>query len=250
LEDLFDVAWLPGAKRIAYGDISGAISPPPWLTMNEDGSDVRRLSEAAPTFAGSGLRVGWITTSLPSGIAGVSSTEVVGFRILAATRVVRVVRQPVWPEDVTLSPDRHLVAYIVRTGLWAGTIFTAPTRPGPPRPLTYGGKDAAGLTWSPDGKKIAFVRNIALGLGPDLYVINADGRGQRLIAQGIDHAAWSPDGHKLVVASGNKIQIINLRGSTIRSIASGDLSSVAWAPSKNIAYVQDTGDPYQAKCAD
>ena len=55
--------------------------------------------------------------------------------------------------------------------------------------------------WSPDGRRIAFVRGQR-----EIYVMNADGSGQRRLAR---HAttscsapAWSPDGRKIAFVSG------------------------------------------------
>jgi Tol biopolymer transport system component len=45
--------------------------------------------------------------------------------------------------------------------------------------------------WSPDGQKIAFTRR------PNIYVMNADGSNQTLVAQNASQPAWSPDGAKI-----------------------------------------------------
>jgi Tol biopolymer transport system component len=43
--------------------------------------------------------------------------------------------------------------------------------------------------WSPDARKIAFVRNLR---NPNIYVMNADGTGQRRLARNAGWLAWSP----------------------------------------------------------
>ena len=54
--------------------------------------------------------------------------------------------------------------------------------------------------WSPDGQKILFQRR-AKGKNWEIFVINADGSGQRNLTRNRSHdidAAWSPDGRSIV----------------------------------------------------
>ena len=46
--------------------------------------------------------------------------------------------------------------------------------------LTRNPSHDASPAWSPDGRKIAFIRNLR---NPDIYVMNADGSGQRRLAR-------------------------------------------------------------------
>ena len=94
---------------------------------------------------------------------------------------------------------------------------------------------ASDPVWSPDGRKIAFVRlNTRLGV----YVVNADGSGMRNLTpkpMGAAYAApaWSPDGRKIAFASerdGNsEIYLMNADGSGQRSLT------------RNLAYDGDPG---------
>ena len=58
-------------------------------------------------------------------------------------------------------------------------------------------RDAHGPVWSPDGQKIAYTSWKGPPSGkPDLYVMNADGSGQRsLLHAYVSSLAWSP-GHE------------------------------------------------------
>jgi Tol biopolymer transport system component len=58
--------------------------------------------------------------------------------------------------------------------------------------------------WSPDGTKIAFKRKPTKDSVTDLYVMNADGQNEKLLAHDVefqDPPAWSPDGSKIAFAS-------------------------------------------------
>jgi len=66
-------------------------------------------------------------------------------------------------------------------------------------------------TWSPDGKKIAFARLVGGHL--QLYVMNADGSGQRALTHGApDHLdpAWSPDGKTIAFS-----RLVRAHGQTL-----------------------------------
>jgi TolB protein len=97
---------------------------------------------------------------------------------------------PVW------SPDGSRIAFISLEGL---TIMNADGTD--PRVRTVGKEPA----WSPDGARLAFsrVRCVTDICGGDLFVINADGSGERQLVQGspfdtADEPAWSPDGSRIV----------------------------------------------------
>jgi hypothetical protein len=90
--------------------------------------------------------------------------------------------------------------------------------------------------WSPDGKKVVFMRQF-----PDatraIFAINADGTGETLVTYGVD-PAWSPDGQRIVFArlgrdtEGGGIFVANVDGTGEAKIAPGfrDDRSPEWSP--------------------
>jgi Tol biopolymer transport system component len=124
----------------------------------------------------------------------------------------------------------------------------SPPPPAPPPPATPPPAKLVGYydpTWSPDGKRIAFVdRGDVDG---DLYVMNADGTGVKQLTHssyssgdyGARNPSWSPDGRRIAFAYGyDRLSVINPDGSGLRTVVHpGDLPD--WSPKGRwIAYAQ------------
>ena len=86
--------------------------------------------------------------------------------------------------------------------------------------------------WSLDGRKIAFVSERfhgPSGYSYDLYVINADGSGERRLTHDLlaaSYPAWSPDGRKIVYfgrAVYYGTYVVNADGSGQRRLGPGAL---------------------------
>ena len=106
------------------------------------------------------------------------------------------------PSQPALSPDGDRVIYVLRT-LDAGEdrnvdqLWTVPTTGGAPRRLTTGNADTS-PAWSPDGSRIAFVRD------GQLHVLATDGGEPEQVTDlplGAGAPAWSPDGARLAFAA-------------------------------------------------
>lgn len=91
-----------------------------------------------------------------------------------------------------------------------------------------GGLHAA---WSPDGRRIAFLR-LGRAIGSDILVVDVDGGPMRRVAtdsRSSSVPAWSPDSRRIAYASGSGITLMNADGSGKRPfVAFGD--SPAWQP--------------------
>ena len=108
----------------------------------------------------------------------------------------------------------------------------------------FGAGLASDPVWSPDGRKIAFVR-LSNRLG--VYVVNADGSGMRNLTPkpvGTYAApAWSPDGRKIAFVSdrdGNsEVYVMNANGSGQRNLTRNPAfdADPAWSPDgRSIAF--------------
>lgn len=106
--------------------------------------------------------------------------------------------------------------------------------------------------WSPDGRRIAFVRYLSDASGrlddrSGIYVMNADGSGQMQIGKrGDGTPAWSPDGRRIALARAGGIFVMNADGTGATRLTdspAGDLQP-AWSPDgRRIAFTRRGGGP-------
>ena len=119
---------------------------------------------------------------------------------------------------------------------------------------TFGCTTPSYLTWSPNGKLLAYTcRDLRAGPGGNgrIYTIRPDGTGRRLLRTHTPEAfspAWSPDGKRIAFSTGeipfpeqnmtgyvSAVYVVDLAGTHARRVATGALPD--WSPDgKTIAY--------------
>lgn len=115
--------------------------------------------------------------------------------------------------------------------------------------------DNADLTWSADGKRIAFIRDppneISVGecWAGDLVVTDAAGGDERLIAKASSAPEWSPDGKRLAFVSDcDSIAVVSVEEGR-PTVLARDAYEPVWSPDgTRIAFLRETGPCGHATC--
>jgi dipeptidyl aminopeptidase/acylaminoacyl peptidase len=101
------------------------------------------------------------------------------------------------PRDFRLHPRDRVVAFTAEAG-GARQLFTMSLRGGSRTQLTASEKAVSDPQWSPDGRRLAYVRD------DEVWVVEADGSRLTRVAGkpgGARSPRWSPDGHRLAFLS-------------------------------------------------
>jgi Tol biopolymer transport system component len=103
--------------------------------------------------------------------------------------------------------------------------------------VIVGAEEFLTVRWSPDGSKLAYVESDGKSTCCVLYVVNRDGRDNRMLTgnqlrQAIN-PTWSPDGRSIAYCScgqgGVDLRVIATDGSTDRTVAT-NLLEATWSP--------------------
>lgn len=171
---------------------------------------------------------------------------------LAAVITVVVAYVPAVPAQATVSGENGVIAFASDPDsdfFW--DIYTIePNGSGLTR-LTDDPGSEESPAWSPDGRRIVFVRDT--GTGPSIVVMDADGSKQQVLAQaplGGSNPTWSPDGTSIAFDSVRHggpadIYVMNADGSNQRRLTTTTTTDWGpeWSPDgRHIAFTRGTAD--------
>lgn len=220
------------------------------FTMNEDGSDVVRLThnrtvDEYPSFSPGSTFIAF------SRNGDIYKMRANGTKVQQVTSGKRTDALPEW------SPDGRWIVFTRHIGR-QGDIFKI---------RSNGNGDAVRLTdtassefapeWSPDGRTIAFTRTDYRNSRQGIGVVKANGTGLRWLTRNPDETGgysdgfptWSPDGSRLAFAREHSYEIFS--DLFVVDVASGEVTQVTdlqglvevptWSPDDRIAFMYEFG---------
>jgi Tol biopolymer transport system component len=205
--------WSPDGRRVAYAagtcTSSGCGNSAEWYVMNADGTGKRNLThewgrDINPVWSPDWRRVAYIVNPCSGMRRACRGTTTIYGMNANGTRVRRLARGVRYHQNRVGQRDSEY---------------------------------DANPTWSPDGRKIAFVSDRTGSA--EIYVMNADGSGQRRLTR---HAkpgglAWSPDGRMLAFGSHARggprdVYVMNSDGTGLLNLTPGPGGgeALSWSP--------------------
>jgi len=215
--------WSPNGDKIAFhSDRSGSLQI--WV-MNPDGTDPAQVTSGSsqnfhPTWSPDGQKIAYVSDQTGSYRIWVIDAD--GTNPTQLTFDEGIHFSPHW------SPTGDRIAYENRSNPPISTIWTINADGTHPQNLTAGvGSQDEQPAWSPDGQKIAFMRNLTI------FRMNADGSSATQLASGspigYHHPTWHPDGTRLLFWSFDSLRTVNADGSGSQILASGGPDSYLYA---------------------
>jgi Tol biopolymer transport system component len=219
--------WTKDGSKVVFLDSSGHLlgdvpTGSSWelYTMNPDGTGKRQVTDdggfdGPPSWSPDGTRIVYASDRADPQRPACEmdhSCNVDIFVISAdGSDQVQLTSDPGYDWQPDWSPDGMHIAFAKGGNLFGGDLYVMNTDGTVLTKLTNGADSQP--MWSPDGATIAFIRHKEQSF--DLYVMDADGGNQRLLASGLPatHAvepdlfrdfSWAPDGTMIAFVSGGE----------------------------------------------
>lgn len=194
--------WSPDRTMIAYVHHATPRNPDIWL-MDADGSNKVRLTtgrsdDVYPQWSPDGSHIAWVKSRRGESRGRIYVMHPDGSDKMAVTPEGHDARMPAW------SPDGHYVAYVHQP--WCNAcdrdleIFVVDGHTSGASPARLTDNEVHDVTplWSPDGERIAFVRDDYEGAA--IFTMAPDGSDARQLTSPDSYAflpRWSPDGTEI-----------------------------------------------------
>jgi len=229
--------WSPNGSQIAFGRNLGTAASPNTeiFVMSANGHNVHRLTthpgiDDFPTWSPNGKRIAFVRR-LSANDIGIVTVSPTGGRL-------QVIAHDVNDQPIAWSPNGH--QFLLTDFDQNPQPLDASGRIVVVMPATGGGEHAItpgnDPDWSPDGKRIVFVRTISCGgecENSTLHIINANGSNERTVpdSPGLTSPHFSPDGRFIIATNNSQVVILDPKQGVVRTIpAGGEVTNAAWQP--------------------
>src|SRR5262249_25744937 len=149
-------------------------------------------------------------------------------------------------QSPAFSPDGSRIAYSVSSKDHPGKVWISPVAGGSPALLTETDGYAAGVSWSPDGRWVAFNFGPLNSFGSQSLVKLRVGSGEKpiVLANGFcDFApAWSPDGQRILCSARGVLYTISAEGGEPEFLGSEYEPLALWSPDVRYIYAIRNAD--------
>jgi len=242
-------AWSPNGKRYAFSRPNGF----GLYVANADGTDKKTLVELplgpsleqpylyrSPSWSPDGRRIAYVREGAPGPGAGPRKDQIrsmtpsgTGDKLIWEG-FLSSASEYVWIDEVAWSPDGKRLAATIRekdSQTDSFDLFVIGVDGTMHKQLTSSTANESAPEWSPDGRKIAFVRG--QGNDSEIHVVGADGSSPSRLTDNDDRdqdPAWSPDGGKIAFVSdrdrsgttnGLDAYVMNANGSGVERLTIG-----------------------------
>ena len=213
--------WAPGGQRIVFTKSNEDIRGP--FDVSLQTGVIRQLANEPAVFRISLSQNGrWIAFDGggDSGYFQIFVMTADGQHLTSLTPELGYATQPAW------SPNGRQIAFFDGSGI---SVMNADGTDVHSLDIDSPGLFASQFpVWSPNGQQIAFQGFSALG--PELFMINADGSGIRDVSNGLRARAmaWSPNGRRIAFSDWSSIYTVSADGSDLEYLTPGLWP--AWSP--------------------
>ena len=257
-------AWSPDGRTIAFSRALFALGTSAIWVANADGTGERRLvgEASTPAWSPDGRRLAFVRR--PHLVQDKDGIYEVGGPTVAvvaagggpkrnllprAARVLETYGGFRWSPDGMVylglhwSPRGDRLVFARRRENRPRDLFSISARGTGLRNLTRSAAFESDPVLSPDGRRVAFVRD-AITTTPTLWTASSDGSHARRVARHATEPSWSPDGSMLAFTRWNRMRtesavVVSADGRRRRLLARG--RSPAWSPDgRLIAFAQAT----------